>query len=70
MTIIAYIIAPKISRKMPDGTYTADEPFAWDAREYLRKKLVGKEVSFRVEYKLPFGMFPFSRYNLARITVA
>ena len=44
---------------MPDGTYTKDEPFAWNAREYLRKKLVGKEVSFRVEYKLPFGEFLF-----------
>lgn len=53
------MIAPKISRKMPDGTYTTDEAFAWEAREFLRKKLVGKEVAFRVEYKLPFGLFPF-----------
>ena len=29
------------------------QPFAWEAREYLRKKLVGKEVSFTVEYKVP-----------------
>lgn len=43
---------------MPDGTYTSDEPYAWDAREFLRKKLVGKEVAFRVEYKLPFGKSP------------
>lgn len=34
-------------------TETKDEPFAWEAREYLRKKLVGKEVSFTVEYKVP-----------------
>lgn len=52
---LAYIMAPKISRRMPDGSYTIDEPFAWEAREFLRKKLVGKEISFRVEYKVPFG---------------
>lgn len=32
---------------------TKDEPFAWEAREFLRKKLVGKEVVFTVEYKVP-----------------
>ena len=29
------------------------QPFAWDAREFLRKKLVGKEVCFTIEYKAP-----------------
>lgn len=28
---------------------TKDEPFAWEAREFLRKKLVGKEVIFKAE---------------------
>lgn len=28
---------------------TKDEPFAWEAREFLRKKLVGKEVIFTAE---------------------
>lgn len=32
---------------------TKDEPFAWEAREFLRKKLVGKEVVFTIEYKVP-----------------
>lgn len=32
---------------------TKDEPFAWETREFLRKKLVGKEVVFTVEYKVP-----------------
>ena len=32
---------------------TKDEPYAWEAREFLRKKLVGKEVVFTVEYKVP-----------------
>ena len=29
------------------------QPFAWEAREFLRKKLVGKEVTFQVEYTIP-----------------
>lgn len=52
---LAYLLAPKISRKLPDGSHTADEPFAWESREFLRKKLVGKVIQFRVEYKVPFG---------------
>lgn len=31
----------------------AFQPFAWEAREFLRKKLIGKEVLFSVEYKVP-----------------
>ena len=29
------------------------QPYAWEAREFLRKKMVGKEVCFTVEYKVP-----------------
>ena len=29
------------------------QPFAWEAREFLRKKLVGREVSFQIEYTIP-----------------
>ena len=29
------------------------QPYAWDSREFLRKKIVGKEVTFTFEYKLP-----------------
>ena len=29
------------------------QPFAWEAREFLRKKVIGKEVTFTVEYKPP-----------------
>ncbi len=31
------------------------QPFAWESREFLRKKLVGKDISFVVEYKVPSG---------------
>jgi staphylococcal nuclease domain-containing protein 1 len=30
-----------------------DEPWAWEAREFMRKKLVGKEVWFAIDYKVP-----------------
>ena len=30
-----------------------DEPWAWESREFLRKKLVGKDVVFVVDYKIP-----------------
>lgn len=37
------------------NTGTVDEPCAWEARELLRKTLVGKEVRFKVEYTIPSG---------------
>ncbi|RWS27604.1 staphylococcal nuclease domain-containing protein 1-like protein [Leptotrombidium deliense] len=55
---LAYISAPKIGRKIPskDGEEAKiinDEPYAWEAREFLRKLLIGKEVTFRYEYTIP-----------------
>nr|CAG4649952.1 EOG090X01F7 [Sida crystallina] len=48
------INAPRLARRTTaNAEESKDEPFAWDAREYLRKKLVGKEVVFTVEYKVP-----------------
>lgn len=45
------IIAPKLGRRAanndPTSKGTDDEPFAWEAREFLRKKLVGKKVFFK-----------------------
>ncbi|XP_028162174.1 staphylococcal nuclease domain-containing protein 1 [Ostrinia nubilalis] len=45
------ITAPKLARQRPanNDVETKDEPFAWEAREFLRKKLVGKEVIFTAE---------------------
>lgn len=54
---LSNINAPKLARRanpnFENSTETKDEPFAWEAREYLRKKLNGKEVTFTVEYKVP-----------------
>ncbi|XP_050360776.1 staphylococcal nuclease domain-containing protein 1 [Nymphalis io] len=45
------ITAPKLARQRTanNDNETKDEPFAWEAREFLRKKLVGKEVIFTAE---------------------
>jgi len=34
---------------------TDDEPFSWEAREFLRKKLVGKKVFFKTDGQVSFG---------------
>eukprot|EP01135_Chromosphaera_perkinsii_P002958 Nk52_evm69s230 gene=Nk52_evmTU69s230 len=38
-----------------DVHYSFSQPFAWDCREALRRKIIGKEVKFTVEYKVPSG---------------
>jgi len=51
---LSNIIAPKIARRaVGDAPETVDEPCAWECREFLRKKLIGKDVQFSVEYKVP-----------------
>ncbi len=50
------IEAPRMARR-PTGNNpgTADEPWSWEAREYLRKLLVGKPVLASVSHKVPSG---------------
>ena len=45
------VAAPRLGNR--NGT--PDQPFAWAAREFLRKELIGKRVSFRVEATTPTG---------------
>ncbi|CAD5126112.1 DgyrCDS14285 [Dimorphilus gyrociliatus] len=52
---LSNIEAPRLARR-PNPANTSevkDSPCAWEAREFLRKKLIGKEVCFSIEYKLP-----------------
>mmetsp|Transcript_26367 Transcript_26367/g.41722 ORF Transcript_26367/g.41722 Transcript_26367/m.41722 type:complete len:943 (-) Transcript_26367:296-3124(-) len=44
---LASIRAPRLGRREGDES----EPLAWEAKEYLRRKLVGKRVNVRVEYR-------------------
>ncbi|CAN8073395.1 unnamed protein product [Agarophyton chilense] len=39
--------APLLSRDA-----VSDEPYAWASREYLRQKLIGKVVTFRIDYRV------------------
>ncbi|CAH1366960.1 unnamed protein product [Tenebrio molitor] len=44
------IIAPKLARRAGDQSEPSkDEAWAWEAREFLRKKLIGEEVFFTAE---------------------
>ncbi|KAI7820061.1 tudor domain-containing protein [Gamsiella multidivaricata] len=64
-----YIQAPKLGNKD-----RSDEPFAFAARNYLRKLLVGKEVMFRVDYTVPstgreYGALFLNQENVAHMLV-
>ncbi|XP_014746238.1 PREDICTED: staphylococcal nuclease domain-containing protein 1 [Sturnus vulgaris] len=48
-------LARRAAASQPDAKDTPDEPWGFPAREFLRKKLIGKEVCFTVEYKTPQG---------------
>jgi len=43
------------SPRMGNRNGTPDQPFAWAAREFLRKSVIGKRVTFRVESATPTG---------------
>lgn len=47
----AGVIAPKLARRPTNNSteITKDEPYAWEAREYLRQRLIGQEVYFHSE---------------------
>uniref|UniRef100_A0A670ZUJ0 Staphylococcal nuclease and tudor domain containing 1 n=1 Tax=Pseudonaja textilis TaxID=8673 RepID=A0A670ZUJ0_PSETE len=49
--IRAGTLARRAAAGQPDSKDTPDEPWAFPAREFLRKKLIGKDVCFSVDYK-------------------
>jgi len=54
MNIILWLIIFRANND-PTSKCTADEPFSWEAREFLRKKLVGKKVFFKIIGKVSSG---------------
>nr|QBI71273.1 ebna2 binding protein P100 [Eurycantha calcarata] len=47
---LSNITAPKLARRaIGSSDETKDEPYAWDCREFLRKKIIGEEILFTVE---------------------
>jgi len=50
------VAAPKLGRRATaNSAETQDEPWAWEAREFLRKKLIGKEILFTLDGQGPLG---------------
>lgn len=54
-TQLIYCIIKFSANNDPTSKATDDEPFAWEAREYLRKKLVGKKVFFKTAGQVSGG---------------
>lgn len=51
---LSNVVAPRLARRAAgESPETIDEPYAWECREYLRTNLIGKEVQFLIEYKVP-----------------
>ncbi|UJR27196.1 hypothetical protein I4U23_008492 [Adineta vaga] len=51
-----YIAAPKLARPPTEtnaGGPTIDEPYAFETREFLRKKLVGREICYTIDFQIP-----------------
>jgi len=64
---LSNISAPSMGRKRGDKE-ERDKPFAWDSREFLRKKLIGKPVTYVVEAKMPnkeYGAIFLENENIA-----
>ena len=53
---LSNVTAPRLGRRPTDTTPgTPDELFAWDAREFLRKKLIGQMVTFIKDFTATSG---------------
>lgn len=64
---ISNISAPSMARRKGEKD-EKDKPFAWDSREFLRKKLIGKNVTYVVEAKTPnkeYGTVFLENENIA-----
>lgn len=58
---LAYVQAPRFNRTPgEDGKTSVSEPYAWEAKEYLAKRLIGQEVVYRSEYTKSGGAQPTS----------
>lgn len=54
---LSNISCGRVSRRPTDAnpSLSTEDPFAWASREFLRSKLVGKEVCYTVETELQSG---------------
>ncbi|WKX96677.1 hypothetical protein Q1695_012816 [Nippostrongylus brasiliensis] len=53
---LSNVVAPRLGKRPTENTSaTVDEPFAWESREFLRKKIVGQVVTFVKEFTATSG---------------
>ncbi|VDK66149.1 unnamed protein product [Onchocerca ochengi] len=53
---LSNVIAPRLAKRPTDTeSGKEDEPFAWESREFLRKKLIGQNVIFQCDYTATSG---------------
>jgi staphylococcal nuclease domain-containing protein 1 len=67
---LSCVLSPRLARKGGQ-----DEPFAWASREFLREKVIGKQVTFIVESVNPnsnreSGSVHFNGENLSKVMAA
>jgi staphylococcal nuclease domain-containing protein 1 len=72
MLTMASLLAPKLAR----GPQQADDEFAWSSREFLRRLVIGKTVTFKVVQTIrlnsgsrTFGDVYFEGENIAELVV-
>eukprot|EP01133_Synstelium_polycarpum_P017470 gene17470-20845_t len=52
--LLSALAVPRLGRPaMGDKPATKDDAFAWDSREFLRKKVIGKRVAYSIDYTNP-----------------
>lgn len=64
-----YIIAPKLARPPTETGVvgpSVDEPYAFECREFLRKKLVGREICYTVDLTIPTIKTPICSVYLGK----
>jgi hypothetical protein len=56
--LLLLVITCSVRAPRAGGRDRAPEPYGLDAREFLRKKLIGKDVTVKMEYTRKIGMMP------------
>eukprot|EP00760_Papus_ankaliazontas_P018717 PhM_4_TR17599/c0_g2_i1/m.65181/K15979/SND1; staphylococcal nuclease domain-containing protein 1 len=62
--ILTGIMCPKPARLGPNQEMIPDEPFAYDAREFVRKQVIGKQVKFNADGMIEALQREVGRVNL------
>lgn len=65
---LSSIQAPRIAMKSPNQE-VQDEPYGWTAREFMRNRLIGQQVEFKVDYSINNREYGTVRYNGENVAV-